>query len=902
MCANAVRCESDATSGDETFVELACELNLVRITPMCVSPACQDDVAMTVDAPLASSTESSTNGLIRSCSSTAVHDVASKISSNNVRISTEGSDFLDFEGFGDDVACDDVSDQTELFLRIGNADDQSFSSFLPSSSSSSRVCKYLRDEGIVRCVFPFGVGLFQELQLYRGRGLCEGALAVRYENTRILESCQMSFASPSVTAVDGCDEETCPRDGGATMTVRGYNFGPREALVFVNGQLCGNISHGNALDDCDGEDAGTPRCHREITCVTPSLNSWQTSANTMLVIQSNQFSSDDVLVRYQPCAVGSKQIESSNQCAQCSEGRFSSVVDAFECSPCASGYANAAVGASQCARCQKNFVAEREGMRVCEECAGGTESNAKRDACVTCGFFYLGEPSGSHCEIPVTGIIIALGGTLVLFIAAFMTYRRTLRLEKKIELHKELVQDRDEEIRLMADAWRISWDQIQIQKQIAQGGGGIVYQGVLSGTGVAVKTILNTENIDLASQKEVRWMQRARHPRLLLFFGCGRAPDRNIFVAIEFMAEGDLLARLEMSREKCAPVPWRERMQYLCDIAEGMRYIHITLNSIHRDLKSENVLLSYENGIIRCKIADFGLSRIVGGHKVNTKSKRKRIKTKRSTFIDLRNLSSKLVSSRERATSSSSVATTVRSPKHTLAFHDAHDTIQGETRVTSSLSTDKLSTANDSQGKIDAFTPVSSSYDVGMVDNRSDMLIAHQENHMTAGAGTPAYMAPELLTREMMRSETGASYSQAVDTFAFGVIMWEVAELRRAWGEEKWSHNIIEAVTSGKRLSLETKPQDPFTAPPRGGYVALMNMSWHQDPILRPTFDKVLSSLYGVMDVSSMPVAKQRSGGASTTIAVDSGVIETKESGEESISRGLRRRSRGSSSVDMFDL
>ncbi len=50
---------------------------------------------------------------------------------------------------------------------------------------------------------------------------------------------------------------------------------------------------------------------------------------------------------------------------------------------------------------------------------------------------------------------------------------------------------------------------------------------------------------------------------------------------------------------------------------------------------------------------------------------------------------------------------------------------------------------------------------------------------MTSARGTLAYMAPEILTKDAFKGESGESnYTQAVDTFAFGLHAHYVNEFR----------------------------------------------------------------------------------------------------------------------------
>ena len=272
---------------------------------------------------------------------------------------------------------------------------------------------------------------------------------------------------------------------------------------------------------------------------------------------------------------------------------------------------------------------------------------------------YQGEARGGHCETAVFGIIFGLLiSILVVGIACFL-FRKYYFLVEMVESTTATREKLRKDVELLQKAWCLEWDQIEIHKKLAEGGQGAVYRGTLQGIDVAVKTIFNTRDVDMAAQSEVQWMQRARHPRLILFFGMGKQPPSeggNIFIAIEFMKHGDLLAKLESQDREIQS--WKVRMRLLEDVALGMQYIHSVLDSIHRDLKSENVLLDYEAGTLRAKIADFGLSRIVPKHK---KSERKH------TTLNLFRSNT----GRKEGNASSVPDNTSTSSSHSLHFTDA---------------------------------------------------------------------------------------------------------------------------------------------------------------------------------------------------------------------------------------
>jgi len=80
--------------------------------------------------------------------------------------------------------------------------------------------------------------------------------------------------------------------------------------------------------------------------------------------------------------------------------------------------------------------------------------------------------------------------------------------------------------------------------------------------------------------------------------------DNRPFMVTEYMALGSLKRVLaDVDRA----LVWPVRIRLAAQVADGMAYLH-SLKIVHRDLKSDNVLLDDE---VNAKIADFGTSKLV---------------------------------------------------------------------------------------------------------------------------------------------------------------------------------------------------------------------------------------------------------------------------------------------------
>ena len=99
---------------------------------------------------------------------------------------------------------------------------------------------------------------------------------------------------------------------------------------------------------------------------------------------------------------------------------------------------------------------------------------------------------------------------------------------------------------------------------------------------------------------------------------------------------------------------------------------------------------------------------------------------------------------------------------------------------------------------------------------------------MTKGVGSPFAMAPEVFT--------SSSYTQAVDWYAFGILVWQLVTKKHPYVGMKQMEIIKHVVQEKKRLPFNGDDAHPVLR-------ALVEKCWHQEPEQRPAFDDVLSAL-----------------------------------------------------------
>jgi non-specific serine/threonine protein kinase len=151
-------------------------------------------------------------------------------------------------------------------------------------------------------------------------------------------------------------------------------------------------------------------------------------------------------------------------------------------------------------------------------------------------------------------------------------------------------------------------DRYRVEREIARGGGGVVYaaRDLRHGRAVAIKVIGPEVAGEVDRERFVREIEtvaRLSHPHILPLYDSGSTADSLYFVMP--LIEGESL-RARLERERRLPVD--EALRLAGEVADALEYAH-GRGVIHRDVKPENILLSSGHALL----ADFGISRAATG-------------------------------------------------------------------------------------------------------------------------------------------------------------------------------------------------------------------------------------------------------------------------------------------------
>lgn len=148
-----------------------------------------------------------------------------------------------------------------------------------------------------------------------------------------------------------------------------------------------------------------------------------------------------------------------------------------------------------------------------------------------------------------------------------------------------------------------SLEELDIFEEVGRGAFGVVFRGIIKATGqeVAIKQIdLDNELADIFEvNKEIQILSECRLPQITSYLGCF-VKGYKLWVIMEYVNGGSLFDLLR-------PGPINDEMTISVisqQILAALTYLH-ELGKIHRDLKSQNILLSQDGEV---KLTDFGVS------------------------------------------------------------------------------------------------------------------------------------------------------------------------------------------------------------------------------------------------------------------------------------------------------
>jgi serine/threonine-protein kinase len=158
----------------------------------------------------------------------------------------------------------------------------------------------------------------------------------------------------------------------------------------------------------------------------------------------------------------------------------------------------------------------------------------------------------------------------------------------------------------------------RVEERLSVGGMGAVYRGthILMDKKVAIKVLRPSlaadEKIVARFSREARAASRLSHPHALSVTDFGEAESGVVFLVMEFLSGRTLK---EVIRQE-GPLPLARVVEIMRQVGGALEAAHAE-GVIHRDLKSDNIMLVNANGADFAKVLDFGIAKIkepIGGY------------------------------------------------------------------------------------------------------------------------------------------------------------------------------------------------------------------------------------------------------------------------------------------------
>ena len=165
-------------------------------------------------------------------------------------------------------------------------------------------------------------------------------------------------------------------------------------------------------------------------------------------------------------------------------------------------------------------------------------------------------------------------------------------------------------------------DNITLVKLLSSGSFGEVYLSTKAGkkgyfaTKKMDRLTIDQPNTIQYFQTELSILKKLNHPNIVKLEDVKATKD-NYYIVMEYINGGDLRKCLKKYMKKYGKAFSEEIVQHLMrQIIDAIKYIH-NLNIIHRDIKTENIMVNFENEVdqinlnmmkAKAKLIDFGIS------------------------------------------------------------------------------------------------------------------------------------------------------------------------------------------------------------------------------------------------------------------------------------------------------
>jgi len=114
-----------------------------------------------------------------------------------------------------------------------------------------------------------------------------------------------------------------------------------------------------------------------------------------------------------------------------------------------------------------------------------------------------------------------------------------------------------------------------------------------------------------STETEVKCLSSLKHPYVVRYHE-SFMHERYLCIVMDYCEGGDLFQLIQGHKNRGRPIPETNVLQWFTQMALGLKYVH-DKHILHRDIKTQNVLLTGKDGRHTAKIADFGISRFLEG-------------------------------------------------------------------------------------------------------------------------------------------------------------------------------------------------------------------------------------------------------------------------------------------------